>query len=230
MATSTSHNEASAPVRPHGNRSRSSSGGTRPGGGQGVTPGESGDDPSLKPFPSQGGDRRRDAGVGESLAKGMNQAGSRSIGLAPGAVLGGAGGNQQGVVLPDLEPAAAGRVVLLREEILRRLSTAVAGAIGQNGLPMLDGPGGSVAGTPGGGPSAPSGTGTDLAAAAAMNSQQPPATGGVPPSSTTNSQVSVLKPDTNSVPTPARATSLRTAVAGREAVLEHLAIRRREPV
>src|SRR5271157_2945551 len=187
-----------------GARSGSNSGGAGPGDGQGGAGSEAGSDPSLKPwpFPNQGVDQgASDAGGAVGAADSGPDARSRPGSSGSGTGPQGARRGQGVALLPDLEPAANVSGSLDPGGLAGLLSAAASGAPGQNGSPLLNGPGGSGGGAPSAQPGA-TGTGAGLAGTGDTNSQRPAATGDLPPpGSPTNPRMpglkAGLKPNTN---------------------------------
>src|SRR5271157_5871181 len=185
-------------------RSGSNSGGAGPGDGQGGAGSEAGSDPSLKPwpFPNQGVDQgASDAGGAVGAADSGPDARSRPGSSGSGTGPQGARRGQGVALLPDLEPAANVSGSLDPGGLAGLLSAAASGAPGQNGSPLLNGPGGSGGGAPSAQPGA-TGTGAGLAGTGDTNSQRPAATGDLPPpGSPTNPRMpglkAGLKPNTN---------------------------------
>src|SRR5208282_4772925 len=185
-------------------RSGSNSGGAGPGDGQGGAGSEAGSDPSLKPwpFPNQGVDQGASdtggaVGAADSGPDARSRPGSSGSGTGPQ----GARRDQGVALMPDLEPAANVSGSLDPGGLAGLLSAAASGAPGQNGSPLLNGPGGSGGGAPSAQPGA-TGTGAGLAGTGDTNSQRPAATGDLPPpGSPTNPRMpglkAGLKPNTN---------------------------------
>ncbi len=185
-----------------GSRPGSYSGGARPGDGQGGAGSEAGSDPALKPwpFPNQGVDQGASdsgGGGGEGVADSGPEAGSRPGSFGSGTGPRGARRDQGVALVPDLEAAGNGSGSFDPGGLAGGLSAAASGAPGQNGSPLLNGPGGSGSGSRSAQPAA-TGTEAGLAGTGDTNSQRPPATGDVPPpGSPTNPRLPGLKPDPN---------------------------------
>jgi len=182
----------------------SSSGGARPGDGQGGAESEAGSDPSLKPwpFPNQGVDQgSSNPAGGEGAADSEPDARSRRGSSGSGTGLQGAGRGRGGALLPDLEPAGNVSGSFDPGGLAGVLSATASGAPGPNGSPLLNGPGGSAGGASSAQPGA-TGTGANLAGTGDTISPRPPATGDLPPpGSPANPRMPGLKPglkpDTN---------------------------------